>query len=308
MSGRRSDTSLAALLLAQRLVDTGAEPLRANEYWALLDVVSDPAALLGSDRSGVPAPLAERVGALLGGATALAFELERLEQSGLAVVSSFDEGYPPALLSRLGAAAPPLLYVAGSVELLGSDALGIVGSRDVTPAAAEVAQQAARAAVANDLAVVSGGAKGVDQLSMATALEAGGRVIGVLAESLARRVRGPDTRRAIAEEQVVLCTPYKPDAGFNVANAMGRNKVIYALSQTTFVVAADHDKGGTWAGAVEALRRSIAPVAVWTGDGAGPGNAALVERGGRAVPELDVLFPLEPTAPSEPRDQLKLDV
>ena len=223
--------------------------------------------------------LAERVAALLEGATALAFELERLEQSGLSVMSSFDDGYPAALTSRLGAGAPPLLYVAGPADLLATGALGIVGSRDVAPAAADVAQQAARSAVANDLAVVSGGAKGVDQLAMAAALEADGRVIGVLAESLARRVRDPDTRRAIAEERVVLCTPYKPDAGFSVANAMGRNKLIYALSQTTFVVAADHDKGGTWAGAIEALRRSIAPVAVWTGDGAGSGNAALVERG-----------------------------
>lgn len=289
-------------------METGAEPLRANEYWSLLDTVNDPATLLGSDCSGVPRPLAERIAALLEGATALAFELERLEQSGLTVVSSFDAGYPAALTSRLGAGAPPLLYVAGPADLLATSALGIVGSRDVAPAAAEIAQQAAWSAVANGLAVVSGGAKGVDQLAMAAALEADGRVIGVPAESLARRVRDPDTRRAIADDRVVLCTPYKPDAGFSVANAMGRNKLIYALSQTTFVVAADHDKGGTWAGAIEALRRSIAPVAVWTGDGAGSGNAALVERGARPVSEIGALFPLEPVAVPKPRDQLSLDV
>src|SRR5207244_24857 len=80
-----------------------------------------------------------------------------------------DDGYPAALMSRLGTGAPPLLYVAGPADLLATGALGIVGSRDVAPAAADVAQQAARSAVANDLAVVSGGAKGVDQLSMTAA-------------------------------------------------------------------------------------------------------------------------------------------
>ena len=311
MSGRRSDTSLAALLLVQRLVDTGAEPLKANEYWSLLDAVSDPGRLLEADeRAAVPVELAERVATLLDGATAFGFELERLEQSGLRVVSSFDDDYPDVLLERLGASAPPLLHVAGPTELLGHDGLGIVGSREVAPAAADVAQQAARVAIENGLVVVSGGAKGVDQLAMAAALEAGGRAVGVLADSLLRRVRDAGTRRAIGDGNVVLCTPYKPDADFSVANAMGRNKIVYALSQTTLVVASDLETGGTWAGAVEALRRAITPVVVWEGAGAGAGNHALVELGARSITSIDELFPLEPRpqVAAAARKQLSLDV
>ena len=44
---RRADASLAAILLTQRLVDAAGEPLRAREYWALLDQVDDPGSLLG---------------------------------------------------------------------------------------------------------------------------------------------------------------------------------------------------------------------------------------------------------------------
>ena len=49
-----SDTSLAALLLTQRLVETAAQPLKASEYWAVLDKVHDPATLLGLQRPVLP--------------------------------------------------------------------------------------------------------------------------------------------------------------------------------------------------------------------------------------------------------------
>lgn len=314
---RRPDTSLAALLLTQRLVDVDAAPLKASEYWSVLDRVPDPAELLGMDaatitsRADVTAALAERIATLLGAATSFAVALDHQEQSGLRVLSSVDDPYPHRLVERLGRAAPPLLYAVGDTALLERDLLGIVGSRDVDVPGAEVAKTAAAAAVRHGLGIVSGGAKGVDRLSMGAALEADGVVVGVLADSLVRATRDPDVRRAIADGQVSFCTPYKPTAGFSVASAMGRNKLIYALSAATFVVAADLDKGGTWAGAVEALKQRIAPVLVWTGDGGGPGNARLVELGGTPVDDVDALFPLPDRVDvdrSRPADQLTLDV
>jgi predicted Rossmann fold nucleotide-binding protein DprA/Smf involved in DNA uptake len=172
------------------------------------------------------------------------------------------------------------------------------------------ARAAAALAVEHDLGVVSGGAKGVDRLAMQAALDAGGHAVGVLADSLTRTVRDAEIRRMIGDGRLCLCTPYKPTAGFSVPNAMGRNKLIYALSEATLVVAADLDKGGTWAGATEALKSSSAPVLVWTGQGAGPGNARLVELGAIPVDSLETLFPLPAidTSPRSGTDQLALDV
>lgn len=313
---RRSDTSLAALLLTQRLVDTDAAPLKASEYWSVLDRVPDPSELLGlnasavASRADVTPAVAERIVTLLGSATSFAVALDDNEQSGMRVLASVDDDYPARLLERLGRAAPPLLYVVGDTGLLSHDLLGIVGSRDVEAAGADVAKGAAATAVRHGLGIVSGGAKGVDRLSMGAALEADGVVVGVLADSLVRATRDPDVRRAIADGHVCFCTPYKPTAGFSVANAMGRNKVIYALSTATLVVASDLDKGGTWAGAVESLKQAIAPVLVWAGDGGGPGNPRLVELGGTRVDDIDGLFPLpdRSTRDDERSDQLKLDV
>jgi len=300
----RTDTSLAALLLCQRLVETPtATPLKSSEYWKLLDQIGDPAVLLGLDAAaitrtfGIDVPLAERLVRLLDAATSFAFQLDAAEQSGLRVIAAVDDDYPRALITRLGGNAPPLLYVVGDPSLLSSDLLAIVGSREIDEAAAEVAQTAAAEAVRQGFGVVSGAAKGVDRLAMGAALDAGGQAVGVLADSLVRMTRDPEVRRAVSDGRLCLCTPYKPTAGFSVANAMGRNKLIYALSQAALVVAADAEKGGTWAGAIEALRRSTTPVLIWTGAGAGDGNTLLAKRGAATLDTVSDLFPVPEETP-----------
>src|SRR4051794_40156964 len=147
--GGRSDRSLAALLLTQRLVDASVPPLKASEYWSVIERISDPAQLLGSDAAavaigaGIENDLAERIARLLDGATGFAFELDEAQQSGLRIIASVDDEYPSVLVDRLRHGAPPLLYMAGDPALVGPSLLGIVGSREVDEAAASVAREAA---------------------------------------------------------------------------------------------------------------------------------------------------------------------
>lgn len=309
----RSDSALATLLLTNHLVEAAAPPLSARRYWALRASIADPAELIraSSDeirgRTGLPDDEAVRIQALLSAGTGLAFELERLERQGFVAITPFDETYPMRLIERLREQAPPVLYVVGDRSLLSIDGLGIVGSRGVTDAGSDVARHAANTAVAAGLPVISGGARGVDQVSMMAAYEAGGQVVGYLADSLERRVRDPSTRKAIADGSTCLATPFKPSAGFSVANAMNRNKLVYASARVTFVVASDLEQGGTWEGAVEALRNGFGSVAVWTGEGGGPGNARLVELGASATEDVSALVagPLAPSITSR-SDQLRL--
>lgn len=300
MTTPRSERSLASLLLVHRLAKSSADPLKAGQYWPLFHRVPHLEELLGLaaaeivQRYELTAELADQIAARLDGATALAFRLDDLEQAGLQALTPVDADYPAVLVDRVSS-PPPVLYLAGDPKLLVSSLLGIVGSRNVDEAGADIARAAAREAVRHGHGVASGGAKGVDQLSMRAALEAGGTVVGVLADPLLRSLRDPETRRAVVDGRVCLCTPYKPEAGFSVANAMGRNKLIYALAAATLVVASEEDSGGTWAGAKEALA-SGRPVLSWLGSGAGPGNAALVGRGAIRLTEMDQLFPL-PAAP-----------
>jgi predicted Rossmann fold nucleotide-binding protein DprA/Smf involved in DNA uptake len=290
---RLADDSLATLLLTSRLVDSAAPVLKASDYWALAARV-DLAGLLGADETPLVADFGEqmaaRVVALLDRAGALAFALEELEQQGVRAIAATDPEYPPRWRSRLGTAAPPHLHLAGSTALLAEPAVGIVGSRDLAPAAVEIAQRAARFAATQGRAVVSGGARGTDAIAMHATLDAEGHVVGILADALVRAARSSDLRNAVLDERLALATPYAPTAPFSVGNAMGRNKLIYALADVTLVVASDLDTGGTWSGAKEALAKGYGPVAVWRGEGEGPGNARLVELGASPLRDVETMF------------------
>lgn len=89
-----------------------------------------------------------------------------------------------------------------------------------------------------------------------------------------------EQRNLLLDGQLVLISPYDPSAGFNVGNAMQRNKLIYALSDTSLVVSSDLDKGGTWAGAIEQLDKlRFVPVYVRSTGGSSPGLDALRSKG-----------------------------
>jgi len=64
------------------------------------------------------------------------------------------------------------------------------------------------------LVLYSGGAKGVDTLSMEAALEASGTAVGVLADSPERAIRSHEA--ALQRGDLCLVTPYSPNAGFSV--------------------------------------------------------------------------------------------
>ncbi|MDE0231730.1 MAG: DNA-processing protein DprA [bacterium] len=238
---------------------------------------------------GLGRKLASRIVVLLNRVRAIAFELEKLEHSGIWTLTPFDEYYSRHLQDRLRSKAPATVHAAGAIELFEKPGIGVVGSRDVSPEGAEVAKDIAAKAVELGFSLVSGGARGVDQLAMNAAFQAGGNVIGVLADSLVRNLRNPDVRRAIYEDRTVMCTPYSPETPFKVWTAMGRNKLIYALSEITVVVASGTHRGGTWSGATEALEKGFGRVGVWRGPGEGLGNNLLEERGAQPIRSIDEL-------------------
>ncbi len=291
----RNEDSLATILLVSPLHSEGLKPLRAPEYWRLRRRTPRLGSLLGRTETdlagmeGFSTKEAARIVALLDRAGLMAFELERLEHAGIWAVTPCDDDYPQRLADLLGSRAPTLLHGAGDVDLLSRSGIGVVGSRNVSTEGGEVAKAVAGKAVDLGLTVVSGGARGVDQLAMNAAHQAGGGVVGILADSLVRRLKGPDVRMAIHEGRTAMCSPHGPEAPFRVWNAMGRNKLIYALSELTVVVACEPGKGGTWAGATEALKRGFGRVAVWRGPGEGSGNVRLQELGAEPLRSMEEL-------------------
>ncbi len=281
----------AILLLCGRFGSERGEryaPLTQKEYerltkW-LLECKLRPGDLLGGDSVGRLGDLVHaglesaRVESLIARGTALALALEKWQRSGLWVLSRSDAAYPRRLKKKLGQSAPPLLYGAGETSLLDAGGLAVVGSRNASEVALEFTRDVARACARDGLGVVSGGAKGVDRAAMQGAGEAGGVVIGVLAADLLRASVNRQNRMGIQSGQLVLTSPFNPEAGFNAGNAMARNRYIYALSDYALVVDSAEGGGGTWAGATENLRHNWTPLYVRM-PGESPGNAALIAKG-----------------------------
>ncbi len=105
-------------------------------------------------------------------------DLAALEKSGARLVTLQDETYPANL--RPLPDAPPVLFVRGDLIPEDKFSLAIVGSRRATNYGLTLAHQFARELTAHGLAIVSGGARGVDTYAHRGATEAGGRTLAFL--------------------------------------------------------------------------------------------------------------------------------
>jgi len=291
--------SQAILLLCSRLglpTQPDLVPLTLREWNPLArklqaSSLAHPGALLGLNASDIKATLglsdsdAERLARLLDRGRALAIELERLASLGIWVVTRADAHYPQRFRERLKESAPAILFGSGEVALPGQPGLAVVGSRGVNETGQTLADFVGNACARCGLVLYSGGARGVDSIATKAALEARGTAVGVLADSLEKAIRAPEARAALARGDLTLLTPYASDAGFSVGAAMGRNKLIYALADYALVVASDAEKGGTWAGATEALKARWVPVFVLEGASVPEGNRLLLQKGALPFPE-----------------------
>lgn len=290
-----TENTKAILLLTAPLIVGKSGPraaiLSPKEYRALamqLRILKvEPAGLLKPDAGqlieecGTVVDTA-RLSTLLGRGFLLSQAVEHWQSRSISVISRADEAYPQRLKERLRHDAPILLYSCGEIEILERSALGVVGPRKVSEPLIQYARKTSALAARAGKGLVSGGAKGIDLAAMNGALEAGGTAVGVLPGNLEQIAMNREHRNLLLEGRLVLVSPFDPRAGFRVGHAMQRNKLIYALADATLVVDADANKGGTWAGAIEQLRKYKGAVYVHSPDSASDGIKALQNEG--AIP------------------------
>lgn len=252
-------------------------------------VTTDPRAVLhGWADSKIPL---ERIEQLLNRGHALALALEKWSRAGIWVLTRSDADYPRLLKQHLRTYAPPVLFGCGNVQLLNRKGVGVVGSRKANDADLNYAQELGKRIVEAGYSVVSGGARGIDETAMVAGLSNDGTVIGMMADSLLGAATASKWRQGLMNNNLVLVSPFYPEAGFNKGNAMARNKYIYCLSQAAVVVHSG-SSGGTWTGALENLKKSWVPLWVKPTEDADAGNLALVTQGGQwlegSAGQLDV--------------------
>lgn len=301
-----SPDSQAMLLLCSQIgltIDTELKPLTLREWNPLARKLSllswRPGDLLGLEANDLQKHLeiseenAKRFSKLLMRGGGLAIDLERLANLGIHPLTRVETDYPQRYRDRLKDSAPAVLFYSGNKELLGQPGLAVVGSRNLDDVGRSCAEFVGNACGFSGLVLYSGGARGVDTISMQTALETRGFIVGILADSLEKTIRKPEYRSALSKGDACFVTNYHPSAGFSVGAAMGRNRLIYTLADYAIIVASDVEKGGTWAGATEALKANWLPVFVLEHPSMPQGNRVLLSKGANSLP-----FPL-PVHPAD---------
>ena len=291
-------------------------PLSTAEYRdfakRLRAIHREPADLLGNDaretvRESLASLEAERIQRLLGRGFLLAQAIERWRARALWIVTRADPDYPRRLKARMRGNAPPVLYGCGDRTILDAGGLAVVGSRKVEEDLIEYTEDVGRLSAAAKEAIISGGARGIDQAAMRGVMEAGGRSVGVLANGLERAALNRGNRNTLLDGQLVLVCPYDPAARFVVGHAMQRNKLIYALSDAALVVNSDHGHGGTWTGATEQLAKlRFVSVYVRASGKRSKGLDGLLDRGAKSWPDPKTPEELAQVLRSEPLEDQSL--
>lgn len=183
----------------------------------------------------------------------VALEFARLQIESDRTLSVLHEAYPFRWLDTLGSSAPPVLWRHGPMPV--GPAVSVVGSRNLEPVWKRFTIAVGRGIAEAGWLVVSGGAQGADKAAAAGARAAGGHVVELMPHGISDiKVREGTTSLSACE----------PGAAFTTGQAMERNALIYAWSGKAVAVRPRFRAGGTWHGAVDALRRRIA--GVWVAD------------------------------------------
>ncbi|WP_036859479.1 DNA-processing protein DprA [Porticoccus hydrocarbonoclasticus] len=301
-----SPNTQAILLLTGHFSKAGNEDVRplTNREWGqfalwLKEQGLTPEKLLDSNPEALLAHWPDskittgRLLQLLNRGSALALAVEKWLRSGLWIITRSDGDYPQRLKMHLKTDSPPVLFGCGNRSLLNRGGIAVVGSRKANDDDLAYSRQLGQLVAAQGYSIVSGGARGIDEFAMLGSLEAEGTVIGVMADSLLRAASSSKYRRHLVNNNLVLISPFYPEAGFNPGNAMQRNKYIYCLADVAVAVHSG-TSGGTWNGVVENLKKGWVPMWVKPSDDATAGNSLLVKQGARYL--------------SEPLDQLDLNV
>lgn len=287
-----SHTAQATLLLTSYFSKASSEQARplTNKEWGrfalwLRDQNSTPADLLKADPQALlkgwhDAKITQdRIVSLLNRGHSLALAVEKWQRAGLWVVTRSDKEYPTRLKQRLKTGSPPVLFGCGSKALLNCGGLAVIGSRSANEGDLKFTRQVGARAAAESIAIVSGGARGVDETAMLGAVDEGGPVIGVMADSLLKAATSAKWRKGLMDGNLALVSPFYPEAGFSAGNAMSRNKYIYCLADSSLVIHSGK-RGGTLNGAQENLKHGWLPLWVKPTDDPAAANADLVHQGG----------------------------
>jgi len=213
-----------------------------------------------------------------------AFIAESLVNEGYELIPIISPEYSNTLKDNLKLQhSPSLLYIKGDKKILQENSIAIVGSRDASEISLQFADNIAKMASKEYKVVVSGFAKGVDKQALDSVLKYNGRSIIVLPQGIATFDSGFRTYyKPLVSGDLLVLSVFPPKATWNTGFAMARNPIIYGLANEIYV-AESSEKGGTWSGAIDGLKKGRNIYVRNVTEEENNANQLLIEKGGIAI-------------------------
>jgi len=170
-------------------------------------------------------------------------DLTKWRTAGVRVLDWGDPAYPERL--REVPDAPPTLFVKGQWPVMTPRAVAVVGTRNASPAARNVAQQLGFDLAETGITVVSGLALGIDSAAHFAAMASPSGVTTAVLGSGILNVYPYNHReiaRAVEQRGALLCE-VRPDAQVNASALVARNRIISGLCEAIVIVQTDIDGG-----------------------------------------------------------------
>lgn len=162
------------------------------------------------------------------------------------------EAYPRLWRTRLGQNAPIALWsTPEAIHLLQRPTHTIVGSRQIKAPLQQFAAECGRLAAEAGYVILTGGAPGSDRFAAVDE-----NTIEIWPSGL----KAMSSQWGSGTKALLSMSP--PQEPFSSNLAMERNHLLYAASSATHVIHARYLVGGSWHGAVHALRKRVCPVLV----------------------------------------------
>lgn len=169
-------------------------------------------------------------------------ELLRIEKEGIKFITLKNERYPQNLKSIYD--PPPYFYVKGELKNEDRLSVAIVGSRIATNYGRQMTESIGRELSLLGITIVSGMARGIDSLAHLSALNAGGRTIGVMGCGI--DIIYPPENKRLAEmikNSGAIISEFPFGTPPEATNFPQRNRIISGISLGTVVVEAADGSG-----------------------------------------------------------------
>lgn len=213
-----------------------------------------------------------------------AFLAESFFSQGYKIIPIISPEYSKTLKENLKLNhAPAVLYIKGNTQILHEKSIAIVGSRLASERALQFTDNIAKLASEQFKVVVSGFAKGVDKQALDSAVLHNGQSIIVLPQGIMTFGSGfKQYYKQIVDGHVLVVSTFYPKSPWLSEQAIARNSVIYGLANEIYV-AESGERGGTWSGVVDVLRKGRVVYVRQPEPGETNANQLLIDKGAISV-------------------------